>query len=31
MEKGIFTVACGDIKRANGFKLKQGAFTLDIK
>ena len=27
----LFTKACSDRRRGNGFKLKEGRFTLDIK
>jgi len=29
--EGLFTRACGDRARGNGFKLKEGWFRLDIR
>jgi len=29
--EGLFTSSCSDRKRANGFKLKEGGFKLDIR
>ncbi|PKU47479.1 hypothetical protein llap_2219 [Limosa lapponica baueri] len=30
-EEGLFTRACGDWTKGNGFKLKEGRFRLDIR
>jgi len=29
--EGVFTRACGDRTRSNGFKLKEGRYRLDVR